>query len=1276
MSPLSKKQLFILWLIIQSVSLVHATNVSCYNALLSVYGNQREARDIDNTILSAELDVLRTQWTTKDSKPQLSHPTHTDLTHDRQLETQWNQPPDEQHPFVLRKVLPKGMYFIDHHLKQTRDPMSVQLDALDSGRFFYVRVHWKHEGQAMATNVLFSRTALDDNIKNFTPSGQKYIVGKTAKAVVVFLHGGGTKTTGAFTSTPVLSYLSNYGIEGIAVDLNMHAGGPRTFHGDLDHSILALGTLLKKYIPKDTPVIIASHSFGAVIAHRIMQMTGEKEDYSFIHPGLKGVILGSAPVLTKLKGTPTEKMRDMVARTQQSAEQTKDSPMGEHQHINRLIENDGVSMLGGWYEAFVMSQIDYGIPEHKGKNYIPTRMLMGQHDSMVYYTFKDLVHEVYDNLENVETFYFDKRVNIETEEEEGVGHMLNNYRSSEDNHTPILFWYSLDFVSQVLGIPIEQLAQHKRVSSVPKSPVVTLALLYANSLSFRSWLRNLTRHYLFSSHTETQASIEIYRQINKKIERLARVHNIYYESIYILKQITIVESKKDLASHIERLKVIQPLLNSKNDQALIELITQLDALSQRSRSTLTEIRQVARDFLHTPSYLSLSDHKSISQIHSLVHQPEKKGTETKEVQISHLLDQFPLNSTETHNPFRLPDTVKNEIMTLLAKYQQAVWNHHKSSIQRTIRFILTEHHPITILYRTLQALLQIQETPAPSSLSQRLTEDYQYFSKIPHYRELAKDIQNLINQIKKHPDSLGEPIQLFISRHQLPYEKTPHTAPVQLIETTWKEQGVKWTPEEITTEVINHAIKNQIPSWNPSEEINQLLQTLIDQYRESPPNLRQMTQQFVTQHLPENRLFLLIQELKKQILPETLLFLKDSYLAQQNEHLLYTDIDWNALLHPQTPLSRKKRIAELALNMFITIKIPTTSLIKQTLDSADALEQALKKEPIPEDIKEELRVLLLQKQMLNQIAKEEHIPSIEDFYANSESKPSEKQISGYKEKISKITNISNRLKELRNRIQHLSREKRKHRKNIQRLTEEVRRSIKVVQSHLEQREPIHPSLTKSYTDLQKTSEALYQSADVILELLYLQAGLTVETSSKDTLQPSIIEEHLMENRKIQRAINDFSRRLELMQQKRTEYRIQVLQLAQKGELGESLESATSSLVSVSENNNAVQYNGSSYSNLEHQIRSMAEIESEIHSAENEAALLTIQYYQLHPSPSLYTDQYADITTIDLTADRTLTKEQATRRYFEHIESLEPLFREIIKDYKEQASHLPPLVPLF
>ncbi len=440
------------------------------------------------------------------------HPRFVDIKQERELQKQWNKTLSQNVPDLLKILFPEDVYFIDHQLRQPERQTAVKLG--EPGGALMVRAFYNYKKHTFGTNVTFSSRALLDNLKNIS-SKKKWLVGTDARAAILFLHGGGTKSAGSHVATSIINNFRSYQVDVVAVDLPWHGEGPRDVFSNFQMEIKALGAFAQKYIPPHVPVFVWGHSWGSVYAEKLMTMTDLPPHEFVFHNNLKGVMIFSTPVDTAPGKSFKEKQSSMFKRITRAKNQLSHL-FAEHesQIWQEIVEEGKTSPLGGFFAAMTTFQIDQSVPDHKGKKYIPALMAVGTADPLVYVGFEDIYRSYYDQLVNVQSHYLDKLAlySDPNGEKLKVGHLLGDYVNTSAKGKAFVVYYQLskEFIEN-------QLDQKLPVVKEQNNNTLNLVLViqnFANDMAFRQFFME-HEHFL-------ENNTSIYTHFIQKREALGR----------------------------------------------------------------------------------------------------------------------------------------------------------------------------------------------------------------------------------------------------------------------------------------------------------------------------------------------------------------------------------------------------------------------------------------------------------------------------------------------------------------------------------------------------------------------------------------------------------------------------------------------------------------------------------------------------------------------------------------------------------------------------------
>ena len=317
-------------------------------------------------------------------------------------------------PKLLSDLLPEGIKFIDHSLPQANELGVVKTN---SGYIAHVRATVRGIGTNMGINI----GGLYDNL--FRPNN-KSVVREEAKAVVVFIHGGGTKTTGHHVAISLLNYLHPYKVDVVSLDMPWHGEGPRVSFQSAKESLELMREYVKKYVaPSGKPIILAGHSMGGVVSDLYMRHFPKDDLFSAVIP--LSTVADSLP-----GGTAAAKQaRDYEIAVQNL--KNPNIPEGERDLSATLARQNKISPVCGMYCSMLMQGLDWKAPSHLGSDYLPALYIIGKGDAL-YQGFEKSFHGELETLSNVTLKVFDQRRDIRDRDaslpENPVGHLIFDHR--------------------------------------------------------------------------------------------------------------------------------------------------------------------------------------------------------------------------------------------------------------------------------------------------------------------------------------------------------------------------------------------------------------------------------------------------------------------------------------------------------------------------------------------------------------------------------------------------------------------------------------------------------------------------------------------------------------------------------------------------------------------------------------------------------------------------------------------------------------------------------
>lgn len=462
--------------------------------------------DLDcRSVFSGSLREAQARAIQKVSAVEKYRPRFIDLMAEARLAKRWDL--GKKSPArVLSAILPKGVSFVGHRLRESQAPNVVKFPA--HGESLIVRANYSYKSEKLKTNVTVSKAGLIGNLE----SENNWLVGPSVEAGILFLHGGGTKSTGGHVAESIANHFHKYNIAVISPDLPWHGEGPRTFMGTLDDEIKALSALTKKYVHPSVPLFVWGHSWGGSIAHRIMQMSDKEAD--FFHSNLKGLIITSPAVDPAPGEALSEKKKEYIKRRKKAMELEDQVAPREKDLFKQMLADGKTSPVGEFFSTLTIAQLDDQIPLHKGAEYLPTLMIVGVGDQLVFLGFEDLFRKYYDQLSNVSAHYLTKLPLFiaNGRKEEIVGHLLSDYVFGEKSETPVNFELAFQFMKKhaIVQKPEDGSAnQNINYKQLLRLDLLDILQLYANDLAFREWVESAEIMQNMKTHSYQKVKNEL-----------------------------------------------------------------------------------------------------------------------------------------------------------------------------------------------------------------------------------------------------------------------------------------------------------------------------------------------------------------------------------------------------------------------------------------------------------------------------------------------------------------------------------------------------------------------------------------------------------------------------------------------------------------------------------------------------------------------------------------------------------------------------------------------
>lgn len=406
-----------------------------------------------------------------------------------QLEPKFVDPIQEYHLSKLWKGTREVPQSIKDTLKNSTAIIDFQLMAADAGAvkgaepgtFVSLRLNQQWQGKDLSTNI---GLPIDAIVASSLQGHPEMLVPTTAKAVIVFMHGGGTKTTGHHVAAAMANYFAPRGVVVLSMDAPMHAYGPREQSlAPLDY-YKHLVDFRHKYIPQNVPVFAGGHSMGGLHADNLMRLSDQvdlgidKAFNGFIN--LSGPLDNAPGKSLEAKEAAAELIRSNTALMELVPEAERDLT------VKLLLQGKSSALSGASAETF-MGLVNWTKPGHKGEKYLPTLAVMGSRDEL-YLGRDDIFKEYITDLTNTETHVIGKRQDFKGNDI-WVAHMLFDHHRPGTSD-PEVFTLIREWVSKQLGQDLDKIGKNPLLQDFDSkaiNQVTPLIQAYYNNLAFRKF---------------------------------------------------------------------------------------------------------------------------------------------------------------------------------------------------------------------------------------------------------------------------------------------------------------------------------------------------------------------------------------------------------------------------------------------------------------------------------------------------------------------------------------------------------------------------------------------------------------------------------------------------------------------------------------------------------------------------------------------------------------------------------------------------------------------
>ena len=628
------------------------------------------------------------------------------------------------------------------------------------GSFISLRWNELWNGKDMSTNMGVYAPTL---VKAAMEKEHSYLISSDVKAVFIFLHGGGTATTGHHVANSISNFLGPKGVSVISIDAPFHGYGPREEISPEDY-YRYLKDIRYKLAPSDTPVFIGGHSMGGLHADNLMRMSQEF--------GIGEAFEGFISLSTPLDEAPGQDQKTKEASEKKIMEDPKVLSMILDSEVDLNVDlflQGKIAPGAGISTSHFFDKLDWTIPEHKGADWPESLYLMGRYDAL-YLGREDNFQRYVTDLENTEVHIMDERIDHYGALVK-IGHMIFDHRLPDSESQPESFSRIRDFIGRVIG---EDLSEIPKDYTVGEQGLATNMIIeYYTNLAFRVYLSE----YKFFEVGTFPAVKAINDQAKKlgtesKVTRnLIKKEQDPEKKAELVKKLSSIEAEfKRLNSYLRRVYV--PELGSGNHEFAIQNIADRDeadeninATTKRRKFLKPEILRVTEAIVKAKKRLDQNSREILrsENLEEIYNSQELQEKVTELNQFTDELVEFYL-SIDAENSEYASEQIKNRSFSvnppaeLIEKYVKLKGMHGKyieleNRILELIQLVMSEDNdqnkPILALYGSANAFKE--GVPEPESL-------------LALELDLVSESEKLISEASRYTDRKALLIDKYIKK--------------------------------------------------------------------------------------------------------------------------------------------------------------------------------------------------------------------------------------------------------------------------------------------------------------------------------------------------------------------------------------------------------------------------------------------------------------------------------------------------------------------------------
>lgn len=532
-------------------------------------------------------------------------------------------------PEVLQAMLPEGMTFIDHVLPGASEEAVIKTS---TGSMVHLRARLGKSGTNMGVNV----NALKSNFSR----DKKSVVRDDAEAVIVFIHGGGTKTTGHHVAASLMSWMNPRKVDVVSMDMPWHGEGSRVSHESVKASLEEMREYVKKYVaPAGKPIFLVGHSMGGVVSDLYMRMFPKDDLFSGVVP--LSTVADALP-----GGTPEAKLAQESLINEKNRT-NENIPASERDLGEALARQNKLSPTCGMFCQVLMFGIDWKMPQHQGQDFLPSLYVIGEGDGL-YQGFEKSFQNFVGGLKKSELKILSPRRDIKDREGSlsQVGHLIFDHRPRidfsadisdaerksvlnftikeadferlraegkiilapefkfEDINEPETFVLIKNFVAKITSKSLNKVKSDN-------APLELVLQAYANNLAFREFaktyiyqhLKGTEKSLLLGEEMEkTSREVRNLTQEKKQKGNLSEEQQTRLNTLLIRqKELTVILSSKGVVApdKMAEFKALQERLQQINKQAMPALTQQRKQLKEEydnKKSVMTKAEKTVQEY--------------------------------------------------------------------------------------------------------------------------------------------------------------------------------------------------------------------------------------------------------------------------------------------------------------------------------------------------------------------------------------------------------------------------------------------------------------------------------------------------------------------------------------------------------------------------------------------------------------------------------------------------------------------------------------------------------